>query len=110
MTADQQRLAVGHPDSTQNIAIDRARGVLSVTSGSGGRENFVFVGTVPIPRIPVGKLASVGREGAETFELIVFRQFADFPGVGIQYLHGPLVAVSRVRIFLLSEGNEFAVR
>src|SRR5712672_1034410 len=109
MTADQQRLAVGHPDGAQNISVDRARGVLPVASGSGGRENFVFVGAVAVPWIPVGKLASVRRERAEAFKLLVFREFADVAGLGIQYLQGPLVAVSRVRVFLLSEGDEFPV-
>ena len=60
MPADQQGLAVWHPDGALQVAVDVAGEVDAVAASNGSDKNFVDVVRIAIARIPVGKLRAIG--------------------------------------------------
>ncbi len=109
MAADQERIAVGHPEHAQKVAVHGSRGVRAVAARRLGHKNLILVVWIAVARIPVSHAGTIRRKLTEAFELFVFSQLAGIAGFNVEDLQCRHVGVALLRVLLPGEEQPLAV-
>src|SRR4029450_2602075 len=108
--ADDERLAIGHPERSRHVAIDRARRACACTAGRGRNEDLVDIVAGAGPRPPIGDPRSLGREERMRLELLMACDGAYGAGRDIDDVYLGAVVVPGVRRCDACESEGTAVR
>jgi len=85
--------------------VNLARDIDAVAAGKGSDKDFVAVAVIAIAGVPVSQLCAMGREQADSFELLVAGELTHLSALDVQDLQSGQVAVAEMRVLLSGKGQ-----